>query len=438
MGARHLRRRKLRAGLRAQALCRAPGPARAWQGREPDRAPVARDRRRTAGRAAARRHRGHARCRGVRGPRARLCRRRALAPLSRRSARQPDDALSVRCGPRAPHQGPRAADEVFEHRVRSLRLLSIAAASLALVVVVLGAYVRLSDAGLGCPDWPLCYGKPLPAEIADAGAHAQAWKEMAHRYLAGTLGLLIVALAVAAWRVRRSRSIALAVVLLVVFQATLGMWTVTMLLKPAIVTAHLLGGMATLALLVWLALSPWAPGGAAPMPAAGAAAPLAVRAARAPALLASGAAAVQIALGGWVSANSAALACPDLPLCRGTLLPPMNFADAFHLVRELGRTGEGELLPIEALTAIHWTHRVFAVVALVAVLAAAARALRVARPIGVVLAALVVLQFGLGLANVALALPLPLAAAHHAGAALLLAALVVLNFFAFRGLPPSW
>ena len=311
--------------------------------------------------------------------------------------------------------------------MRALRLLSIAAASLALVVVVLGAYVRLSDAGLGCPDWPLCYGRPLPADIADAGAHAKAWKEMAHRYLAGTLGLLIVALAVAAWRVRRSRGIALAVVLLVVFQATLGMWTVTMLLKPAMVTAHLLGGMATLALLVWLALSQW-PQAPAPQ----------MRALRAAALLALVAAAVQIALGGWVSANYAALACPELPLCRGALVPPMNFADAFHVVRELGRTGQGELLPIEALTAIHWTHRLFALVALVVVLAAAARALGLARPIGVVLAALVVLQFGLGLANVALALPLPLAAAHNAGAALLLVALVVLNFFAFRGLRPSW
>ena len=311
--------------------------------------------------------------------------------------------------------------------MRALRLLSIAAASLALVVVVLGAYVRLSDAGLGCPDWPLCYGRPLPADIADAGAHAKAWKEMAHRYVAGTLGLLIVALAVAAWRVRRSRGIALAVVLLVVFQATLGMWTVTMLLKPAMVTAHLLGGMATLALLVWLALSQW-PQAPAPQ----------MRALRAAALLALVAAAVQIALGGWVSANYAALACPELPLCRGALVPPMNFADAFHVVRELGRTGQGELLPIEALTAIHWTHRLFALVALVVVLGAAARALGLARPIGVVLAALVVLQFGLGLANVALALPLPLAAAHNAGAALLLVALVVLNFFAFRGLRPSW
>ena len=306
-------------------------------------------------------------------------------------------------------------------------MLSIAAAILALVVVVVGAYVRLSDAGLGCPDWPLCYGRPLPAQIADAGAHAKAWKEMAHRYLAGTLGLLIVALALAAWGTRRSRGIALATVLLVAFQSTLGMWTVTMLLKPAIVTAHLLGGMTTLALLVWLALSQW-PHVPAPE----------MRTLRGAALFALGVAAVQIALGGWVSANYAALACPELPLCRGALVPPMNFADAFHVVRELGRTGEGELLPIEALTAIHWTHRLFALVTLAVVLAAAARALPVIRPLGIALAALVLLQFGLGLANVALALPLPLAAAHNAGAAFVLVALVVLNFFAFRGLRPSW
>jgi len=311
--------------------------------------------------------------------------------------------------------------------VRALRLLSLTAASLALIVVVVGAYVRLSDAGLGCPDWPFCYGRPLPAQMADAGAHAKAWKEMAHRYLAGTLGVLIVALAIAAWRARRSRGIVLALVLLVLFQATLGMWTVTMLLKPAIVTAHLLGGMATLALLAWLALSQW-PHAPAPQ----------LRQLRSVALLALAALGVQIALGGWVSANYAALACPELPLCRGALVPPMNFADAFHVVRELGRTGQGELLPLEALTAIHWTHRLFALVALTAVLLAAARAWRAARAIGAVLATLALTQFGLGLANVALALPLPLAVAHNAGAALLLVALVVLNFFAFRGLRPSW
>ena len=311
--------------------------------------------------------------------------------------------------------------------MRALRVLSIVAAALALVVVVVGAYVRLSDAGLGCPDWPLCYGRPLPADIADAGDHARAWKEMGHRYLARTLGLVIVALALAAWRTRRSRGLAAALVLLVAFQAALGKWTVTMLLKPAIVTAHLLGGMATLALLVWLALSQWPHAADAGM-----------RGLRRVAAAALAALALQIALGGWVSANYAALACPDLPLCRGQLAPPMDFGNAFHVVRELGRTGEGELLPLEALTAIHWSHRVFALVVLAALLLTAARAWRAMPALGMLLGTLVVLQFSLGVANVALGLPLGLAAAHNAGAALLCVSLVVLNFFAFRGLRPSW
>ena len=311
--------------------------------------------------------------------------------------------------------------------MRALRVLSIVAAALALVVVVVGAYVRLSDAGLGCPDWPLCYGRPLPADIAGARDHARAWKEMGHRYLAGTLGLVILALAVAAWRERRSRGLAAALVLLVAFQATLGKWTVTMLLKPAIVTAHLLGGMATLALLVWLALSQWPH-----------AADRGMRALRRVAAAALAALALQIALGGWVSANYAALACPDLPLCRGQLAPPMDFGNAFHVVRELGRTAEGELLPLEALTAIHWTHRLFALVVLAAVLLSAARAWRAMPALGMLLGTLVVLQFSLGVANVALGLPLGLAAAHNALAALLCVSLVVLNFFAFRGLRPSW
>jgi len=300
------------------------------------------------------------------------------------------------------------------------RARAAAAVVLAFVVVVMGAYVRLSDAGLGCPDWPFCYGKPLPAEIADRDALAKAWKEMGHRYLAGTLGLLIVLLVIGAWRRRRDAALATAIVLLVVLQATLGKWTVTMLLKPAIVTAHLLGGMTTLALLAWLALAQW-PHRPAPE----------LRALRTPAASALAALAVQIALGGWVSANYAALACPDLPLCRGQA---MDFGNAFHVVRELGRTSEGELLPLAALTAIHWTHRVFALVALAAVLTAAVRAWRLARPLALLVGALVLAQFALGVANVAAGLPLALAAAHNAGAALVLVALVVLNFFAFRGL----
>ena len=307
-----------------------------------------------------------------------------------------------------------------------MRLLALASLGLAFVVVVVGAYVRLSDAGLGCPDWPLCYGRALPGEMTDGSALAKAWKEMGHRYLAGTLGILIVVLGLTAWRLRRSHRLATALVVLTVFQATLGAWTVTMLLKPAIVTAHLLGGMAILALLAWLALSQF-----------DYETRLEARRLRVPAATAMAVLVTQIALGGWVSANYAALACPDLPLCLGEALPPMDFGNAFHVVRELGQAPDGTLLEREALTAIHWSHRVFALVVLLAVGWAAARARHLAKTLAATIAALLVIQFSLGIANVAFSLPLPLAAAHNAGAALLLMALVVLNFFAFRGLRPS-
>jgi cytochrome c oxidase assembly protein subunit 15 len=314
-----------------------------------------------------------------------------------------------------------------------LRSLSAAAAGLALIVIVVGAYVRLSDAGLGCPDWPLCYGRPLPAEIADGAAHAKAWKEMGHRYIAGGLGILIVLLSISSWRQRKSHALATAILAVVVFQATLGMWTVTMLLKPAIVTAHLLGGMATLALLLWFSLSQFR---FDPEPRS--------RELRFTAAAALALVVIQIALGGWVSANYAALACPDLPGCRGQVFPPMDFANAFHVLRELGRTGEGGLLPLEALVAIHWTHRMFALVIAAFVMYVVFRAFRIEglRKTAIFVGAALVLQLFLGIANVAFGLPLGLAAAHNAGAALLLASLVVLNFFVFhglhpRGLPPS-
>jgi len=307
--------------------------------------------------------------------------------------------------------------------MRLHRSLCVVAVVLAFIVVVMGAYVRLSDAGLGCPDWPFCYGKPVPADIADSHALVKAWKEMGHRYLAGTLGLLIVALAIVAWRARQSAGLATSIVAVVLFQATLGAWTVTMLLKPAIVTAHLVGGVTTLALLGWLALTQW-PHDAAP----------AMRALRPVAALALAAVAIQIVLGGWVSANYDALVCPEFPRCPG----PMDFANAFHVVRELGRTADGELLSLDALRAIHWAHRLFANAALLAVLFAAWRTWHVERCLALLIAALVLVQFSLGVANVAFSLPLPLAAAHNAGAAALLLSLVVLNFFAFRGLRPSW
>ena len=280
-----------------------------------------------------------------------------------------------------------------------MRSLALAAAVLAFFVVVVGAYVRLSDAGLGCPDWPFCYGRPVPSDIADGDALAKAWKEMGHRYLAGTLGILIVAAAIWSWKVRRSQWLATASVALVLFQATLGAWTVTMLLKPAIVVAHLLGGMALLALLVWFALERMHQ---REFPEA--------RALRIPALLALIVVGLQILLGGWVSANYAALACPDLPLCRGALLPPMD----------------------DPLAVIHWAHRVFALVAVAVLSWASAQTFKRSRALALLIAALLLLQFSLGVANVWFVSPLWLATAHNAGAALLLAAIVVLNFVAFR------
>jgi cytochrome c oxidase assembly protein subunit 15 len=309
---------------------------------------------------------------------------------------------------------------------RLFRVLVAFSLALALIVVVVGAYVRLSDAGLGCPDWPFCYGKAVPEGIADGDALAKAWKEMGHRYLAGTLGLAILALSLLAWRTRQTPKLAAALLAMVLLQATLGAWTVTMLLKPAIVTAHLLGGMAILALLTWIAMPQFFPIKGPP--------PAKLRRS---ASLALAVLIVQIALGGWVSSNYAALACPDVPLCLGQLVPPMDFGNAFHVVRELGQTPEGELLSREALTAIHWSHRVFALVAAAVIAWAAYRAFQASRPLALLVAALLVLQFSLGVANVLVSRPLELAAAHNAGAAALLIALIVLNFFAFRGSDPS-
>jgi cytochrome c oxidase assembly protein subunit 15 len=302
-----------------------------------------------------------------------------------------------------------------------MKPLALVCVVLTFVVVVVGAYVRLSDAGLGCPDWPLCYGRAIP----DATEDARAWKEMGHRYLAGTLGLLIFVLVFAAWRIRQSPWLATAIGALVVLQATLGKWTVTMLLKPAIVVAHLLGGMALLALLTWFLLGRFVH---TPAPES-----RALRSGAATALLILS---IQILLGGWVSANYAGLACPDLPLCLGQAVPPMDFANAFHVLRELGRTDAGELLPQAALTAIHWSHRVFAIAVVAVVGLVALKSFTFLKSLAMVIAFLLVLQFVLGVANVAFSLPLGLAAAHNAGAAALVVALVVLNFFAFRGLRP--
>lgn len=311
------------------------------------------------------------------------------------------------------------------------RPLLLFTTGLAFAVILLGAYVRLSDAGLGCPDWPGCYGQISPwhagEQIADAHSadplgpvsHAKAWKEMLHRYLAGGLGLLILAIAVLAWRrLPPARRILPGLLLaLVVFQALLGMWTVTQQLKPMIVAAHLLGGMATLALLAWLLLRERA----ARLPLTGAPIPLA----RGMLLLVL----LQIALGGWVSANYAALACPDFPTCQGVWWPQADFAAGFSLHHPLGG------LSGEALTAIHLLHRLGAVLVLAGIFLLATRLASTSLVAAVALMVITISQFLLGMANVLLGLPLPVAVAHNAGAAALLLCLVWVNVCFIRRSP---
>lgn len=316
--------------------------------------------------------------------------------------------------------------------------MTMAALMLGFVVVVLGAYTRLSDAGLGCPDWPGCYGNITVPEVAHEVLQAnelypdrpvqqgKAWKEMVHRYAAGTLGLAILILALLAWKNRRAAGHPIKVptllLALVVFQALLGMWTVTWLLKPIVVTAHLLGGMTILALLFWLLLDQFFPGQAAP----GTQDRLLPWAISGVVVLA-----LQIFLGGWTSANYAAVICPEFPTCRaGDWWPEPDFAEGFVFWRGLGVDYEGGVLEVRARTAAHLAHRVGAMVTVLVLLGVAARALirqgRGARVIGCVVLMLLCAQVGLGIANVLMVRPLAVAVAHNAVAALLLLSLTAL------------
>ena len=327
----------------------------------------------------------------------------------------------------------------------SIRRLTLAAFFLGCVVVVLGAYVRLSAAGLGCPDWPGCYGHftPVGAEHNPTAQAAypstplnmgKAWREMIHRYAAATLGLIIVVIVAFALTTRRQRivplGISLALLGIVVFQGVLGMLTVTWNLKPLIVTLHLLFGFLTLSLLWWLWLTMRRRAVSRerflqPAPPRGAwgdhAAP------RRLALIAMITLVVQIALGGWTSSNYAAIACPDFPTCQGSWWPHTDYRDAFVLWRGLGINYEGGVLEHPARVAIHLTHRIGAVVASVALLLAAIAVLRLRALAHARLAAFAVIvalavQLFIGISMVLEAFPLPLATAHNAGAALLLLA----------------
>ena len=354
------------------------------------------------------------------------------------------------------------------------------AVALALGVIVFGAFVRLSNAGLSCPDWPTCYGQAAwPSAAHDAADHAatairplephKAWREQLHRMLAGSLGVLALVLALLAARKRRfgiaqvvgaATLVAVAIplymqqqylaasvlaalgetllllaalrwnnidlarvsaltLMVIVLQALLGMWTVTWLLKPVVVMGHLLGGLLTFSLLTWMA---W-------------------RATNLPIRLAEAAKlrtlviiglillAVQIALGGWTSANYAALACgTDFPKCVGQWWPAADFREGFVLWRGVGVDYEGGVLDGQSRIAIQLAHRIMAVIVFGHLLAMGIRLLRTPgmRSWGSLLTVLLLAQVSLGIANVKLALPLAVAIAHNAGAALLLFVLVSL------------
>jgi cytochrome c oxidase assembly protein subunit 15 len=317
-----------------------------------------------------------------------------------------------------------------ERRVLGFRRLALAGALLAACVVVLGAWVRLTDAGLGCPDWPGCYGHVFPQS---GHQFAKALHEMLHRYVAGTLAAIITALfvwAIVNRRVRGQPLLPVALLFAVVcVQAALGMKTVTLLLQPLIVTAHLLGGLTTLSLLWWLSLHP------AVRPLTVAEASLRKFAVGAFLVLVA-----QIALGGWTSSNYAAVACPDLPTCQHSFWPQMDYRDAFVLWRGLGVDYEGGVLTAPARVAIHFTHRLGAVVAGLTLIGVGVLVVRRSTwPrlifLGGLLVCAVLLQISIGVSTVHWGVPLPLATLHNAGAAFLVIVMTTLLRALWPGAP---
>ena len=316
-------------------------------------------------------------------------------------------------------------------RLRALTLLTL---FLTFDLIVFGAFTRLTDSGLGCPDWPGCYAAASPVgahahiEAAQAAmptgpvTHGKAWIEMVHRYLASGVGLLILVMAGVSWRLKRgageaapSPRLPTLTLLWVCVQGAFGALTVTMKLFPAIVTLHLLFGMGLLLLLAWQREA------YEPRPQA---VPGALRRAVAVVLVLVLA---QVALGGWVSTNYAVLACDEFPTCHGgQWWPELDFGQGFQLWRELGQRADGGWLSFEALAAIHMAHRLGAAVVFAAILALA-WALRPHAPAWTRwLLAAAGWQLASGLSNVVLDWPIVAALAHTAGAAMLLALLTTL------------
>jgi len=309
--------------------------------------------------------------------------------------------------------------------------LATIAAIVAFCVIVLGAFVRLSDAGLGCPDWPGCYGQfswpveaPAVAEANQAFPERpveseKAWKEMVHRYLAGALVILVLALNILSWtpanRQAGLRLLSALLLALILFQAALGMWTVTLKLWPIVVLSHLMGGLATFAMLLWLV---YRSGSSAPSRALVRIRPFIITG-----LFVL---VIQLALGGWTSANYSALACPDFPTCQGEMWPDSDFREGFILWREIGVDYEGGVLDLPSRVAIHITHRTGALLVFIILGWLAFKLLRntETQAGGYVLGTLLVAQLTLGILNILLYLPLPNAVAHNGVGALLLAMMI--------------
>lgn len=323
--------------------------------------------------------------------------------------------------------------------MKFLRFVVTVAMLLAIFVVMLGAYTRLTDAGLGCPDWPGCYGhmvlptaKNKLSEVQNQYPHTliesrKAWTEMAHRYAAGTLALLIVIIGVSAlyWKVIKKRRfpwvLPLLLMILVVFQAALGMWTVTLKLLPVVVMGHLLGGVLIFASLCYYRLqlsgiksqrlSTW----------------------HGWVMLGVVLIFCQIALGGWVSSNYAGIACIGFPQCNGQWLPALHFSQGFNLFSPVGANYQGGVLDNEVRVTIQWIHRLGAVIVagyllLLALFMITNVKTKNIRRLGALVILLVLSQFTLGILNVVYLLPLWVAVLHNGVAALLFATILALYY----------
>jgi len=306
----------------------------------------------------------------------------------------------------------------------------------AFCLVVLGAYVRLSDAGLGCPDWPGCFGTLSVPESQTAIENAElnfpsqhietdkAWKEMIHRYVAGFLGLMILLIGIISYKnkkiLRVNPIVPCAIVLLVIFQALLGMWTVTLLLKPIVVSAHLIGGMTTLGLLTFVTHRYWGKIQANTLKYK-----YEIFLVRFSLFVLF----IQIFLGGWTSTNYAGLACTDFPTCHGAIIPNLNFKDAFDLFRDLGKLRDGTALTLAVFETIQWAHRLGALITWLffGYLASVILKYKAMRSLGYILLFVITAQFIVGVANLLLHLPTVLAVIHTFGAASLVVLVAILN-----------